>query len=182
MKKLTALLVFFTIPVMADNLQINLPYGIGSVQLPFQATEVGYGEFRPIKGGIWHQDLIASMPILTLGKLANGYRIVDGSLGAVVSIPSNGAVPDAYGALGHDLAQDLPFLKTFESLHVNTGLTYSNASGGWQWGGTISYAFWLPATPTTPQPTQPTTGSIDQLIHGPVVTPPTTSTTTITNP
>jgi len=126
---------------LADNLQINLPYGIGSVQLPWQATEVGYGEFKPFKGGLWHQDLIASLPILTLGKLASGYRIIDGSLGAVAAIPSNGAVPDAYGALGHDLVQDIPILSTFKSLHSNVGVTYANAGGGWSWGGTISYAF-----------------------------------------
>lgn len=124
----------------AENLQINLPYGIGSVQLPWQSTEILYGAMKPIKGGIVEQVAGASLPILTLGKLSGGYRIIDGSLGGIFAIPNKGAVPDAYGGFGHDIAQDIPFLATYKSLHINGGISYSNAAQGWLWGGTISYA------------------------------------------
>lgn len=134
-------LIFAAHVAHADNLQVDLPYAIGSVQLPWQSTEVVYGAMKPIKGGVWHQVAGASLPIITIGKLANGYRIFDGSLGGVVSIPSDGAKPDAYGGFGHDLIQDIPTLNQYKSAHANIGGSYSNASRGWCWGGTLSYAF-----------------------------------------
>ena len=52
----------------AQNLQIDLPYGIGSVQLPWQSTEVLYGTVRSFRGGLQEEIAGASLPILTLGK------------------------------------------------------------------------------------------------------------------
>ena len=135
-----ALLFGSQAPAYAENLQVDLPYGIGTVQLPWQSTEVLYGAMKPIKGGLFHQVAGASLPILTLGRLASGYRIIDGSVGAIAAIPNSGAVPDAYGALGHDLVQDIPVLNEYQSAHANVGISYSNAAQGWVWGGTLSYA------------------------------------------
>lgn len=147
MKKflLFLLLIWTWIPVprdaYADDMKMDLPYGIGSIQLPFKATEVVYGAMRPFKGGLAHQIAGASLPVLTLGKLASGYRIIDGSLGVVGAWPVESDPVDFYGAFGHDLVQDVPILKDFKSAHANIGTTYSNALTGWCWGGTISYAF-----------------------------------------
>jgi hypothetical protein len=146
--RLPVLIVFLAVIVAvtllsnawAENLQVDLPYGIGTVQLPWQSTEILYGAMKPFKGGLVHQVAGASLPILTLGRLKSGYRIIDGSIGAIASIPNDGAIPDAYGALGHDIAQDIPVLNTYTSFHINGGVSYSNAAQGWVWGGTLSYA------------------------------------------
>lgn len=129
----------------ADTIHLDLPYGIGSVQLPWQSTEVVYGAMKPIKGGLWHQIAGVSLPIVTLGKLANGYRIIDGSLGAVGAWPVQSDPVDFYAGLGHDIAQDIPALKDYKSFHLNAGTSYSNALTGWCWGGTASYAFGGPS-------------------------------------
>jgi hypothetical protein len=143
-------------PAQADNLQIALPYGIGTVQLPWQTPEVLYGAMKPIKGGLVEQVSGASLNILTLGKLASGYRIIDGSVGGIFAIPNQGAVPDAYGALGHDLVQDIPILKQYAtSVHLNGGVSYSNAARGWLWGGTMSYTFGGGQASATPNPALP---------------------------
>jgi hypothetical protein len=128
--------------VSAETLQLNLPYGIGSVQLPWQSTEVVYGAMKPIKGGLWHEIAGVSLPIITIGRLANGERIIDGELGAVGVWPVQSDPVDFYGAIGHDLVQDIPLLKQYaSSAHANVGISYSNALTGWVWGGTVSYAF-----------------------------------------
>jgi len=143
MKKLlilTALLGSWR-PAFADNLSLPLPYGIGSLQLPWSATEVVYGVMRPLKGGLWHQIAGASLPILTLGRLPGGERIIDGSLGVVGAWPVQSDPVDFYGGFGHDFAQDIPILKEYQSAHLNIGGSYSNALTGWSWGFTVSYAF-----------------------------------------
>ena len=139
-------------PSHADTLHLDLPYGIGSVQLPWQSTEVVYGAMKPIKGGLWHQIGGASLPILTIGKLSSGERILDGGLGAVGAWPVQGDPVDFYGAFGHDIIQDIAQMPTIQALeknlpftlssaHMNVGVSYSNALTGWVWGGTVSYAF-----------------------------------------
>lgn len=134
----------------AENLQVDLPYGIGSVQLPWASTEVLTGGMKPIKGGNVEWVSGVSLPIITLGKLASGYRIIDGSLGGIFAVPNQGAVPDAYGGLGHDIVQDIPGLNQYKSAHANAGISYSNAAHGWIWGGTLSYAFGGSTPTTTP--------------------------------
>lgn len=144
MKKLVILLAMLALSPKwshAVNLTIDLPYGIGSVQLPWQSTEIVYGFMRPIKGGLWHEIAGASLPIVTIGKLSSGYRIIDGSLGAVGAWPSQSDPVDAYGGFGHDFVQDIPGLNEFKSAHLNVGGSYSNALTGWCWGFTGSYAF-----------------------------------------
>lgn len=148
MKKLVMLLtILVMLPLWcrADTIHLDLPYGIGSVQLPWQSTEVVYGAMKPLKGGLWHQIAGVSLPIVTLGKLANGYRIIDGSLGAVGAWPVQSDPVDFYAGLGHDIAQDIPALKDYKSFHLNAGTSYSNALTGWCWGGTASYAFGGPS-------------------------------------
>lgn len=125
----------------AANLQIDLPYNLGSVQLPWKSTEIVTGVMRPIKGGPTEWVTGASLPIVTIGRLSNGYRIIDGSLGGILAVPNNGSQPDAYAGLGHDLIQDIPGLNKYSSAHANVGTSYSNAARGWLWGGTFSYAF-----------------------------------------
>ena len=137
--------IFGTATVHAANLQIDLPYGIGSVQLPWQATEVLYGAVRSFKGGNTEEIAGGSIPLITLGKLASGYRIIDGSLGAVGAWPVQSDPVDFYGALGHDVVQDIPVLKQFTSAHLNVATTYSNAFKGWCYGITGSYAFGAPS-------------------------------------
>ncbi len=136
-----AFLGFMAIPGKADNLQIDLPYSLGSVQLPWKSTEILTGVMKPIKGGNAEWVSGVSLPIVTIGRLSNGYRIIDGSLGGILAVPNNGAQPDAYAGIGHDLVQDIPGLNTYKSAHANVGTSYSNAAHGWLWGGTISYAF-----------------------------------------
>jgi hypothetical protein len=137
-------------PLHAQNLQVDLPYGIGSVQLPWQSTEILYGAVRSFKGGHVEEIAGASLPILTLGRLSNGYRIIDGELGAVGAWPVQSDPVDIYGAFGHDIVQDIPALKDFSSFHLNAAVTYSNALQGWTWGGTVSYAFGEPPSTTPP--------------------------------
>lgn len=140
--KLFPLLIIAALSVAsADTMHIDLPYGIGSVQLPWQSTEVVYGAMKSIKGGLWHQVAGASLPIVTIGRLPSGYRIIDGSIGAVGAWPAQVDPVDVYGGFGHDIVQDIPGLSEFKSLHANVGTSYSNALTGWCWGGTISYAF-----------------------------------------
>jgi hypothetical protein len=161
----------------ADNVQVDLPYGIGSIQLPWQATEIVTGLMKPIKGGGAEWITGASLPIVTLGRLSDGYRIIDGSIGGIFAVPNSGATPDAYGGLGHDLIQDIPGLKQFSSAHLNVGTSYSNAAHGWLWGGTVSYAFWASPTVTLPQPT------VTTAVQTPVPTaPPPPPSTTIPAP
>jgi len=146
MKKIPAFLALFLIasPLMAANLEWDLG-SVGSVQLPWQATEVFYGAVRPInalKSGLTQQIAGASLPVLTLGKLASGYRILDGQLGASATWPVQSSPVNAYCAIGHDVVQDIPGLPpALHSAHVNGAVTYMPALGGWFAGGTVSYAF-----------------------------------------
>lgn len=125
----------------ADTLQWQLPYGIGSVQLPWQSTEVLYGAVVPFGGGLTQEIAGASLPLVYLGKLANGNSMVDGQVGAVGTWPSDGPTVSPYLALGHNFAKDIPALEDFESLHLNGCMTYLTNKGGWYGGGTISYVF-----------------------------------------
>ena len=134
----------------ADSPTINLPYNIGSVQLPFSNPEALVGAMKPLKGGLLHSVYGVDFNILTIGKLTNGYRILDGMLGGVLAVPNGGAQPDAYGGLSHDFVQDVPVLQNYaKTVHAGFGISYSNAAQGWLWGGTLSYTFGLPTT-TTP--------------------------------
>lgn len=136
-----AILGLFYKPAQADILHLDLPYGIGSVQLPWQSTEIVSGIMKPIKGGLWHGIAGASLPIVTLGRLASGYRIIDGSIGAVGAWPVQSDPVDVYGGFGHDFVQDIPGINQLKSAHLNIGGSYSNALTGWCWGFTGSYAF-----------------------------------------
>lgn len=134
-------------PAFAQTDTINLPYGLGSVQLPWQNPEVVVGSMKPIKGGLVTEVYGFSFDILTIGKLSSGYRILDGNLGGILAVPNSGAQPDAYAGIGHDIVQDIAPLKAYaSSLHLNFGTSYSNAAQGWLWGGTISYELGSSAT------------------------------------
>jgi hypothetical protein len=152
--------------VQADALSWNLPLGIGTVQLPWQSTEVFYGMVRPIrslKSGLGEQIAGASLPVLTIGKLASGYRILDGQVGAAGTWPVQSSPVNPYFAVGHDVMQDIPGLPvSLKSAHVNGALTYLPGLGGWYAGGTASYAFGTaePA-PTTPAPVVPTVSKLN---------------------
>ena len=104
-----------------------------------------YGAVRSFKGGNTEEIAGGSIPLITLGKLVSGYRIIDGSLGAVGAWPVQSDPVDFYGALGHDVVQDIPVLKQFTSAHLNGAITYSNAFKGWCYGITGSYAFGAPS-------------------------------------
>lgn len=139
MKKLLILagLLMLAAYVQADPLQWDIPGGIGSIQLPFQSTEV-FGGYD----GVLNQAVTGvSLPVLTLGKLANGYRMVDGQVGAAGAWPAERAAVEPYLALGHDVIQDIPSLAQFKSLHLNGFGRYSPQRGGWGAGGTFSWAF-----------------------------------------
>jgi hypothetical protein len=135
----------------ADNLQWNLPYGLGSLQLPWQSTEVLYGYVRPVsafKSGLGQEIAGASLPVITIGKLKSGYRLLDGQVGAVGSWPVQGAFASPYLAVGHDFVQDISSATVpvaLKSAHLNGALTYLTNLGGWYAGGTASYAFWGPS-------------------------------------
>lgn len=123
---------------------INLPYDLGSVQLPWSNPEALTAALKPIKGGLFHEVYGFDFNILTLGKLADGYRILDGLLGGVAAVPNNGAIPDVYGAISHDIVQDIHALAPYAtSAHAGVGISYSNAAQGWLWGGSVSYTFQL---------------------------------------
>jgi hypothetical protein len=138
-----AMLVIGVSRARADSTPtIDLPYGIGSVQLPWSDPEVLTAVMKPIKGGLVHEVYGFDYNIITIGKLSNGYRIIDGLLGGVLAVPNSGAQPDAYGSLSHDLVQDIPALAPYATtFHIGAGVSYSNAAEGWLWGGGASYTF-----------------------------------------
>jgi hypothetical protein len=146
MKKLFIGILLIYVPLqtaIADSTpSVDLPFGIGSLQLPWQNPEALVGGLKPLKGGLFHEVYGFDYNILTLGKLASGYRIFDGLLGGVLAVPNSGAQPDAYGAITHDFIQDIPQLKNYAtSAHAGFGISYSNAAQGWLWGGSLSYTF-----------------------------------------
>lgn len=137
MKKLAITLVLCSLYGIcwADGLQWGLPGGFGTVQLPFQSTELLLGEDFVLGQGIGG----VSLPVLTLfpGKLMQ----LDGQLGAVGAFPTQSANVQPYLALGKDIARLIPVLDSFKSLHINGFGRYATDVGKPGAGVSVSYSF-----------------------------------------
>ena len=164
---MTLVLPLLSAVSFADGLQWNMPYGLGSVQLPWKSTEVFYGVVRPIKNlksGLTEEIAGASLPVLTIGRItissSTVERIIDVQVGASGAWPVQSSPVNPYFAVGHDFVQDIaliPSLKalasnlpfSLDSAHLNAAVTYSTGLGAWLAGGTASYAFGgsMPSTP-----------------------------------
>lgn len=136
MKKLSVFLAMFLMcgVCQASDMSWDLPGGIGTIGLPFEATEalMGYDlVLRQAVGG-------ASIPVLTLGK---GKWEVVGQVGAVGAWPTDAPAVEPYLAIGKDILPYIPFLKQYKSAHVNGFGRYSTSQGAWGSGFSVSYSF-----------------------------------------
>lgn len=133
MKKLPVFLVLFLMcgSTKADNLTWDLPYGIGSVGLPFQSTEALFGGDFVLKAGIAG----ASLPVLDIKD------IVYGQLGAVGVYPGDSPYVEPYLALGIDIKRYVPLLSELKSFKVNGFGRWDTELGKPGAGISISYSF-----------------------------------------
>jgi hypothetical protein len=125
-----ALLGLATTKAFADPLVWQTPYG--TIGLPFSATEalLGYGAIsREAIAG-------ASLPVY-----ADPKNIIALEVGAVTAWPTNGAAVEPYLAIGHNIAQEIPILAQFKSLHLNAFGRYVSETGKADVGVSVSYAF-----------------------------------------
>lgn len=125
MKKLLAVLCLFcgmSGVAHAGSLQWDLPFGIGTVQLPTQGDD-----FLPTIGGdfVQRQTIVGvSTSLLTLYKEVNGYA------GVVGEFHSQAPNVQPYFALGADVAKYVPIINQFKSLQVHGFGRYVSSEGG----------------------------------------------------
>ncbi len=125
MKKLFVILTISLIsPIWsyADGLQWDLPYGIGTIQLPTKGEDL-----LPTIGGdfVQRQTIVGvSTSLLTLYKEVNGYAGVVGEF--------HSQVPNVqpYLALGADVAKYVPIINQFKALQVHGFGRYVSSEGG----------------------------------------------------
>ena len=125
MKKLIVLSVMLLWPwkpAQAEDLQWNLPWGIGTVQLPTEGKDIIPTVGRDFVlndniGGV-------SASLLTLYKEVNGYA------GVVGAWDSKDAAVEPYLALGADVIKYVPMFNQFKSLQLHGFGRYSTTHGG----------------------------------------------------
>lgn len=118
-------------PAHADQLVWSLPGGVGTVGLPFQATEALYGYDFALKQNI----VGASLPVLTIKD------IVSGQVGAVGAFASQSLNVQPYLGLGVDILRFVPTLNEFKSLHLNGFGRWATDQGKLGGGLSLSYSF-----------------------------------------
>lgn len=125
MKKLVMLL---TISVMlpiwshADGLQWDLPWGVGTVQLPTSGSDI-----IPLIG----RDFVRDQTIVGVSaSLLTLYKEVHGYVGCVGEFETQAPNVQPYLALGADVAKYIPILNQFKSLQVHGFGRYATSSGG----------------------------------------------------
>jgi len=106
----------------ADGMQWNLPYGIGTVQLPTKGEDL-----LPTFGRdfVKQQTIVGvSSSLLTLYKEVNGY------VGVVGEFHSQAPNVQPYLALGADVAKYIPIVNQFKALQVHGFGRYVSSEGG----------------------------------------------------
>lgn len=109
-------------PAMADTMQWNLPFGVGTVQIPYQVSDA-----LPVAGYDFVQNKsIAGVAasVLTLFKEIHGYA------GLVGEFHSNTPNLQPYAAFGSDVSKYIPGLNQITSLQIHGFGRYDPGAGG----------------------------------------------------
>lgn len=126
-----ALTVIGCVKAFADNLSWDIPGGIGTIGLPFQATEALYGYDIALKQNI----VGASLPVLNIKNT------VYGQVGAAGVFGSQSLNVQPYLGIGVDIIRFIPTLNQFKSLHLNGFGRWATDQGKPGAGLSISYSF-----------------------------------------
>jgi len=119
---------------------------IGTVGLPFQATEALVGYDAVVKQSVAG----LSLPVWTDPK---GYFAIQA--GAVAPWATNGPTIEPYVAGGLDMLRIIPTLNQYKSAHVNVFGRWVSSQGKAGAGVSFSYSFAMPVVPQSPTPVAP---------------------------
>lgn len=115
--------------VNADPIQWELPFGVGSVQFPFQTNRMVGG-----------YDLILNKPIGGFSTdVAHFFRIFNAQVGAVGDPKENAVQP--YLAAGIELSEKLPILSQYTNLSIDAFGRWDTTVGKAGAGFAASYRF-----------------------------------------